>query len=436
MRTIFINLWKNRKANAWLFVELIIVTILTWVILDPAIVSYEDSKLDVGYDADRLAVIELTEISEDSPDYDTVYSSDVAKKEAFNNIIYKLRSLEDVESATYCDYQVLNSTSLSTNDFSLSPEDTLPHPATFCMNIYPNSDFFKTYGIKAIEGAPNPDSVIVTGNGYQADQIILTETYAKKRFPDEKALGKKWTYTMEKYNYSKDYEIYTIVEDHEYATYAPSYAMMYSFVREGFNRFDDIQLVARLKEGVSPADFAARIAADPSVLNTGNFRVRITTDYLTKIRNAEESRGVTNTRRLAMTLAIFFLFNLVLGVIGTITLQTRRRVAEMGIRRCYGATGGRIVWMLLGEALVLATISFIIGDLLYLQYAWSEGLSAQAAFDFNLPAPDTWYSSFGGHFAGVSLIVWLILMVCVAIGAAIPAIRAAQVNPIDALRDE
>ena len=49
---------------------------------------------------------------------------------------------------------------------------------------------------------------------------------------------------------------------------------------------------------------------------------------------------------------------------------------------------------------------------------------------------DNWINHFGQHFIIVSAIVYLIIIVAVIIGTLIPAVKAASVNPVDALRDE
>ena len=55
------NLWHRRVANIWLFIELVVVTVVTWVIIDPVVVRVSDRCLPLGYDEDRLFYISLNE---------------------------------------------------------------------------------------------------------------------------------------------------------------------------------------------------------------------------------------------------------------------------------------------------------------------------------------------------------------------------------------
>ena len=125
-----------------------------------------------------------------------------------------------------------------------------------------------------------------------------------------------------------------------------------------------------------------------------------------------------------------------LGTIGCFWLQTRKRVEEIGVRRAYGARRRHIVGMLLGESAVLATVSVLIGDLIYLQWALKYGLDAGFGNNSGLNVLDNWVSHFGEHFLIISAIVYAIILVCVLIGTLIPAISASRVNVTDALRDE
>ena len=42
LKLILKNLWARRRRNGWLLAELILVSIVTWIILDPVIVTTYD----------------------------------------------------------------------------------------------------------------------------------------------------------------------------------------------------------------------------------------------------------------------------------------------------------------------------------------------------------------------------------------------------------
>ena len=61
------NLWARRRRNGWLLAELILVSIISWVILDPVIVVTHDRNIPLGYDADRLCLVSLAALQPNAP---------------------------------------------------------------------------------------------------------------------------------------------------------------------------------------------------------------------------------------------------------------------------------------------------------------------------------------------------------------------------------
>ena len=155
-----------------------------------------------------------------------------------------------------------------------------------------------------------------------------------------------------------------------------------------------------------------------------------------QIKAIDSREGATSRRNLHFFIAALFLINLIVGVTGCVWLQTGKRVSELGVLRSYGALKSHIIGMLMGETGVMAFIAFIIGDLIYLQYALKEGLSIGNENNASYIKADSWVYNFGEHFAIVSVIVFVIILICVAIGTYFPARHASKVEPVDALRDE
>ena len=54
LKLILHTLWARRRRNGWLLAELILVTVISWAIFDPVIVSLHDRRLPLGYDAERI----------------------------------------------------------------------------------------------------------------------------------------------------------------------------------------------------------------------------------------------------------------------------------------------------------------------------------------------------------------------------------------------
>ena len=128
-----------------------------------------------------------------------------------------------------------------------------------------------------------------------------------------------------------------------------------------------------------------------------------------------------------LTLAVGALggVSLAVGGIGILTIMTitvRERRREIGLLRALGAARRQILVLFLSEAVALAILGGLVGLFLGAGGAWLIGVSLPAlpthtAWDFVLLAEVT--AALIGLFAGV-----------------LPAMQAARLDPVTALRDE
>ena len=110
-----------------------------------------------------------------------------------------------------------------------------------------------------------------------------------------------------------------------------------------------------------------------------------------------------------------------LGIMTIMLVSVHERVREIGIKKAIGAPRSRILAEFLAESAVLSLLGSVAGLAVGLGVSWA-GLSA-----FHMPfAPE------GGR-------MLLLVLFCIAIGALFgvyPALQAARMRPVDALRQE
>lgn len=433
IKMILKNLWNRRRRNAWLFVEMILVSILMWIMTDYVTVSLADRTLPLGYDADRLVIVDVESLPELSPEYRAEYDSVDANRRAAEAMVQHLRSLGGVERTSYMgSAPVIGGTSSISMCYGIGDEAV----DTMARNVYivmfePDSEFFETFGIKASAGSPSAREL--SARRLNENEIIITREYGELFWPGENAVGKQFLNPD-----STHVTVTGVVEGIRWITPLRSYCAVFS--NDESNRWGELpvsefSVVLRLGEDVDHSDFLNDLR-NRSDLRAGNFFVQAATDYTDFLYNAEERYGIHSEYRQMLLLAAFFLLNLMLGTIGCFWLQTNRRVEEIGVLRSFGARRSQIVTMITGESVVLTVAAFAVGMLAYLQYAVRHGLSD--GFDANSSSNiiDNWVCHFGEHFAIISAIVLVILVICVAAGTLIPAVHASRVSVSDALRDE
>ena len=111
----------------------------------------------------------------------------------------------------------------------------------------------------------------------------------------------------------------------------------------------------------------------------------------------------------------------IVGLCGLLTYMVEQRTREIGIRMALGADRATVVGLVLRHALLLMTLGASVGVCLAL---WSNRLLH--AFLYGVTASDPWTVALAP----------LGLVLCGLAAAAVPARRAAELNPVDALRAE
>jgi putative ABC transport system permease protein len=130
-------------------------------------------------------------------------------------------------------------------------------------------------------------------------------------------------------------------------------------------------------------------------------------------------------RKVSMLLlGLFGLLGLVIsaiGIYGVMAYLVSQRVREIGVRMALGATRAKVMRMMLLNATVLVASGLLLGGV----GAWYLSAGAKT-FLFGIEATDP--RAFGAAF--------LVLALAALVATAIPARRAAGVDPIVALRAE
>jgi putative ABC transport system permease protein len=157
---------------------------------------------------------------------------------------------------------------------------------------------------------------------------------------------------------------------------------------------------------------------------------------LLKLRHGAEDFTVTTQDQMldvlgsvldVLTAAVGALggISLAVGGIGILTIMTiavRERRREIGLLRALGAARGQILLLFLGEAVLLASLGGLAGLVVGISGAWLIGAAVPA-----LPT----------HIAWAFVLLAEVTAALIGLGAGVlPALAAARLDPVEALRDE
>jgi ABC-type antimicrobial peptide transport system permease subunit len=179
----------------------------------------------------------------------------------------------------------------------------------------------------------------------------------------------------------------------------------------------------------SAADFLVRVDGDPNGMTAMIKRAVTSADSAQAVSTLVPvetlvSDSLAGRRLIVRMLAVFgglALLLAVVGIYGLISYVTAQRTNEVGIRMAVGAQRGDVVRLILGKALLLVAAGLAIGAAMS---ALTAALLRRVFVDFG-----------GGVVPSLGLAAVALLGVGLVAGL-IPALRAASVDPVKALRTE
>jgi putative ABC transport system permease protein len=254
----------------------------------------------------------------------------------------------------------------------------------------------------------------VTDRAGGTNVALINESAARKYFPGENPIGRS-----ARINGESRTVVGVVGDVHQSSLESGPRAEAYVPISQSLNlhyALASAEMVIQTSAdpyGVLPAVKSAVLAVMPDV-------------PLRNVRTMEElfSRQIAQRRLNMLLLGLFGLLGLVIstvGIYGVMAYVVAHRTREIGVRMALGATRSTVIGMVLRHACVLVAAGLIMGGI----GAWYLSATAKT-FVFGLESNDPR--------AFVAALISLSLAAFVA--SAIPARRAASVDPIVALRAE
>jgi putative ABC transport system permease protein len=274
-------------------------------------------------------------------------------------------------------------------------------------NFYTVEDNYENLlGMKVLEGRwfSGDDKVF---NGRPA---VINETLKKQLFGDEDALGK----IVETDDAAERMKIVGVVADtkdeSEFEVPGPGLfrRMDTSDLRRGYS------ILIKVRPGADAA-LEGRVYKTLSNLKKN---VDIEIEHLSDLKDAK-NRATRVPFTGFLIIASFLVINVALGIFGVLWHNIQKRKGEIGLRRAVGATGKAISRQLVTEAILLATLSLILGSFFAVQFPLLNLLS--------LPA---------NNYITAIIYSILVIYVLVIICALYPGRQAAAIYPAVALHED
>lgn len=414
---LFTQIRNEWRINLWLCIELLVVSVLVWYIVDCVYVNYSVVSEPRGFDTDHCYYIHYDAFEEGNPNYvERTQEETIADVKELGE---RIRRRPEVEAAAFsCNAYPYNGSN-SGADIQI---DSMQAEG-YVIKRMVEPDFFKVFRYTGANGeSPEQMAKLLNGN-----DILISENILHEGYPDLDVRGLVGHGFREGYDEpgTFPYRVAGVIKTVKYNDFMQG-QMNRSYVMQLplYWYSSPLELTVRVR-GNMDKDFEENIMKDAeNSLRVGNL-------YINKVRSFNKIRDIMQEghyRDLKMMMIGmgFLLVNIFLGLLGTFWFRTQQRVPDIAIRMVSGATRANVFRLLMGEGLILLSIVTPLAVLIDVNLAHAE--------------ISTWYWVNGffswGRVLMCAAVSYVLLAVMIVAGIAIPAYRAMHITPATALRDE
>jgi putative ABC transport system permease protein len=331
--------------------------------------------------------------------------------EFYDSLLGELRALPGVESASAAYPMPMGTGSIGVSFQIIGREvPSSDEPSEHLSVVLPG--FFHTLHIPVVAGR----EFDARDKTHSAPVILISRSFARKYFPGENPLGQR---------------IKSDLGDGE----------VISPVREVVGVVGDVHRKELTKEAepqyylpfsqaaITSPTLAIRTAGDPALVAGAVRKIVAALDPDVPVSQTESLDRMVSAAAaqpwfhalLLTSFAVIALLLLAVGLYATLAYMVAQRTAELGLRAALGARGIDLVHLVLGRGLALAAGGIVLG--MAASFAATRYLSTML---YGVQPLDA------ATFAAAPAV----LLGVAAVASAIPAWRAARLNPVDSLRDQ
>ena len=414
-KKLFAQIKNEWRTNLWLGIELLLVSVVMWWVTDNLYcigATYFEPR---GFDVEHCYLIEMGHLTEKSPDYqEKTYQE---KSDDVLELANRLRQRPEIEAVSLSQNSYPYNGSNSWTSIRLV-DDTLEAGGSLIFrNVSP--DFVKVFRYEGANGETSEQlaEILERGEMIASDNVF---TYAYKRpLPMTNYVGRRF-YWQNDTTFS--IPLGASMKVVRYSDFQATRTSRSILLKRTL--WDESQeLCVRVRADLD-VDFIERLKADSEK------QLRIGNIYISNIRSFKDIRRnyqqfQYNGVRDLITIQVFLLVNIFLGLLGTFWFRAQQRKSEIALHKAHGATNSMMFTRLLSEGWLLLLI-----------------ITPLALFiDFNLA-----YAELNARHNGIYL-EWDRLLICgaisfaiialmIAIGIGIPARKAMKIDPAEALHGE
>lgn len=416
-KKLFTQIRNEWRSNLWLALELLVVSVVMWYIIDLLYCRMATYLEPRGFDTEHCYLINMGVLTDKSPDY-TPYSDTHKQSDEVRELVERLRRRPEVEAVS------LSQNSYPYNGSNGSAEvdyDTLHAPRWTIRRIV-TPDFVRVFRYRGARGETPEQLAEILERG---DFLASDNLYRKYGVPMTSLVGKNEFHLFG--DTTQTYRLGAALQNvrwDDYSQASTSYSMVYNMnlLPDDWIHADN-ELCIRVRAD-RDQNFMENLKADSEK------QFRIGNLYISDIKSFKDIRrsfqqGDTSQMRILVVGMGFLLLNIFLGLLGTFWFRTQQRRGEIALHKAMGATDGAVFGRLISEGiflLLIVTVPAVIIDIVMAHFelnSWRNGTTLE------------W-----SRLAFCVAATFVLIAAMIGIGIGIPARRAMKVQPAEALHDE
>lgn len=408
---------KNEwRINLWIVVELLVISVVLWYVMDYLFVSNTVARQPKGFDIEHCYAISTSQLSPHHPDYIPGRSNEDLYND-YEELMRRLQMRPEVEAAALS----MNSTPYNGSNSGLQylVDSVWSQGYVIARRVTP--DFPKVFRWKGAKGeTPEMLGEVLKRGDVLVSDNLLRYSMEKPR-PMTEYVGKKIVLNNDTANPVRVGASIVPIKYDDYMQGHMNRTIVTPIPKEYF--YVGAELTVRVKENMDNGFIEKLLADADASFRVGNLFITNVKSFA-DIRDSHQHGTYIKTRNMLFIMG-FLLVNIFLGLLGTFWFRTRQRVGDIAIRKVNGATSADIFRLLIGEGLLLLTIATPLAMIVDINLAHAE---INQYYEGE-------YLQWGRMLVCVGA-AYLCIAVMIVLGISIPAWRAMKIDPATALRDE
>jgi len=414
IRHILKIIWNERRVNAWIMLEYIVIFCVLWFCCDYLYYIGKSYLEDPGFDTSHTYLIRMGKRG----DVPAGENEDIAKY--VTQFEERVKRFPGVESLAISDLSIPYTPVINANPYMYNADSV-----TIMMvfnRVTP--DFFDLYRMKLQSGRTLTENDVVMGTSLviTPDRNGNVGMFGTGPFPAKDIQVFK--------NGSYQWDIVGVYQKTKLGFYEPFNSTVYEPLAPKDIDLAYMDISVRVKPEEEPG-FAERFVANMrQQLFIGPYFL-ITVIPSRKIEKATIDKYITDNLNSVLAVTAFLMVNIFLALIGTFWSRTQSRRGEIGLRIAMGASKRKIRNMMFVETLIMLLITSILSTYICLNLSQTEILTS-----LGIPLAQRDAAGMGNGQDIINFLItfgFMALVSCLAVWY--PARQSSNIAPAEALGD-